>query len=75
MHKLFRMAKSILHHDVEVEDAIGETICKAYSRLDSLRSLESFKPWVMKILINEYYGTLTYDLKLRMKEQIVIPLR
>ena len=55
-HSLFRMAKSILHHDAEAEDAVGETIYKAYSRLHSLRSLESFKPWVMKILINECYA-------------------
>jgi len=55
-HNLFRIAKSILHHDAEAEDAVSETICKAYSRLDSLRSLESFKPWVMKILINECYA-------------------
>ena len=37
-HNLFRMAKSILHNDTEAEDAVGETICKAYSKLDSLRS-------------------------------------
>ncbi len=55
-HNLFRMAKSILHHDAEAEDAVGETIYKAYSRLDSLRSKDSFKPWVMKILINECYA-------------------
>lgn len=56
-HNLFRMAKSILHNDTEAEDAVGETICKAYSKLDSLRSFVSFKPWIMKILINECYAT------------------
>lgn len=55
-HNLFRMAKSILHHDAEAEDAVSETIYKAYRRLHSLRSLESLKPWVMKILINECYA-------------------
>lgn len=55
-HNLFRMAKSILHNDTEAEDAVGETICKAYSKLDSLRSFVSFKPWIMKILINECYA-------------------
>ena len=55
-HNLFRMAKSILHHDAEAEDAVGETLCKAYSKLGSLRSPDSFKPWVMKILINECYA-------------------
>lgn len=55
-HNLFRMAKSILHHDAEAEDAVGETLYKAYSKLGSLRSSDSFKPWVMKILINECYA-------------------
>lgn len=55
-HNLFRMAKSILHNDTEAEDAVGETICKAYSKLDSLRSFVSFKPWLMKILINQCYA-------------------
>lgn len=55
-HNLFRMAKSILHHEAEAEDAVGETIYKAYSRLDSLRSMESFKSWVMQILVNECYA-------------------
>lgn len=55
-HNLFRMAKSILHNDTEAEDAVGETICKAYSKLNSLRSFVSFKPWLMKILVNECYA-------------------
>ena len=56
-HNLFRIAKSILHNDTDAEDAVGETIYKAYSKLDSLRSLNSFKPWIMKILVNECYVT------------------
>lgn len=55
-HNLFRMAKSILHNDADAEDAVGEAICKAYGKLDSLRSMNSFKPWIMKILINECYS-------------------
>lgn len=55
-HNLFRMAKNILHNEADAEDAVGETICKAYSKLDSLRSMDSFKPWIMKILINECYA-------------------
>lgn len=55
-HNLFRMAQSILHHDAEAEDAVGETIYKAYSRLGALRSLDRFKPWIMKILVNECYA-------------------
>lgn len=53
---MFRLAKSILRNDDDAEDATGEAILKAYKNLDSLRSYASFKPWIMKILINEAYS-------------------
>jgi len=52
---LFRVAKGILRNDTDAEDAVSETTCKAFANLDKLRNFESFKPWVMKILVNEAY--------------------
>jgi len=52
---LFRLAKGILENDADAEDAVSETIYKAFANLDKLRNLESFKPWIMKILVNEAY--------------------
>lgn len=52
---MFRLAKSILHNDADAEDATGEAIVKAYSHLSSLKSFKSFKPWIMKIVVNEAY--------------------
>lgn len=54
---LYRLSKSILKNEADVEDAISETILKAYKNLGSLKSSSSFKPWVMKILVNECYLT------------------
>ncbi|MBR0596671.1 sigma-70 family RNA polymerase sigma factor [Sinanaerobacter chloroacetimidivorans] len=53
---LFRVAKGILKNDMDAEDAVSETTCKAFANLHKLRAFDSFKPWVMKILINEAYG-------------------
>lgn len=53
---LFRVAKGILKNDIDAEDAVSETTCKAFANLHKLRNFESFKPWVMKILVNEAYG-------------------
>lgn len=53
--KLFRMAKSILRNDIDAEDAVSETTYKAFANFNKLRNVESFRPWVMKILINESY--------------------
>lgn len=52
---MFRLAKSIVHNDSDAEDAVGEAILKAYQNLGSLRSIDSMKPWIMKILVNESY--------------------
>lgn len=53
---LYRISKSILKNEADVEDAVGETILKAYKNIDKLRNSESFKPWIMKILVNECYS-------------------
>lgn len=53
---LFRLAKGILENDADAEDAVSETIYKAFANLDKLRNFESFKPWIMKILVNEAYS-------------------
>lgn len=53
---LFRVAKGILSNDADAEDAVSETTCKAFANLDQLRNFASFKPWVMKILVNEAYA-------------------
>jgi len=53
---LFRVAKGILKNDTDAEDAVSETTCKAFANLHKLRNFGSFKPWVMKILVNEAYG-------------------
>ena len=53
---MFRLAKSILHNDSDAEDATSEAILKAYKNLDNLKSYASFKPWIMKIVVNEAYN-------------------
>ena len=52
---MFRLAKSILHNNTDAEDAVSEAILKSYTKLHTLRDMQSFKPWIMKILVNESY--------------------
>ncbi len=54
--QLFRMATGILKNSIDAEDALSETICKAFSNFQNLRDLKKFKPWIMKILVNEAYA-------------------
>jgi RNA polymerase sigma-70 factor, ECF subfamily len=50
---LYRIALSFLGHEQDVEDAISETILKAFRSIGSLRTPDYFKTWLVRILINE----------------------
>lgn len=52
---LYRTARSILKNDQDAQDAVQEAIATAYARLDSLRDVEKFKPWLLRILVNTCY--------------------
>ena len=51
----FRTARAILPNDQDAEDAVQEAICAAYAKRNTLRELERFKPWMLRILTNQCY--------------------
>ncbi len=55
---IYRVAKSILHREADVEDAAQEAILKAYQKRNSLKDIHAFRPWLTKIVINECYGLI-----------------
>ncbi len=55
---MFRVANSILNNSADAEDAVSESIMKSYASLHTLKKQESFKPWIMKILVRECYRIL-----------------
>lgn len=64
---MYRVAKSILNKEEDVEDAISEAILKAYKNIKSLKDESLFKTWLIRIVINE--SNTTY--KKRSKEVVV----
>ncbi|MCD7792077.1 MAG: sigma-70 family RNA polymerase sigma factor [Oscillospiraceae bacterium] len=50
---MYRIAKSILVHECDCEDAMQEAVLKAYENLNSLHEERYFKTWLTRILINE----------------------
>lgn len=50
---LYRLAFGILHNREDAEDAVSESVLKAYEKLHTLRKKESFRPWIMQITANE----------------------
>jgi RNA polymerase sigma-70 factor (ECF subfamily) len=50
---LYRVAKGILRHEHDIEDAYQETIIKAYKGIAYLKREQFFKTWLLRIMINE----------------------
>lgn len=51
--QLYVTAKTMLINDYDCEDAIQETIVKAFSKIDTLKNDKYAKTWLIRILINE----------------------
>jgi len=50
---MYRIALSMVRKKEDIEDAIQNTIIKAYEDITHLRKDEYFKTWLIRILINE----------------------
>ena len=53
MPNLYRLTLGILHNREDAEDAVAESILKAYEKIHTLRNIESFRAWIMQIAANE----------------------
>lgn len=69
---LYRLAKSIVKNEHDVQDAVNEAIVKSYENLGRLKSRESFKPWIMRILVNECYSLLNRKKKVKLEENMAV---
>lgn len=49
---MYKTAYCILRNSVDCQDAVQETIFRAWSKKDSLRDEEAFEAWLMQILVN-----------------------
>lgn len=50
---LYRLALGILHNPSDAEEAVAETVLKAYEKMYTLRRAECFRAWIMRIAANE----------------------
>jgi len=57
-NQMYKIAKSIVFLECDIEDALQETILKTWLQIGNLKKDEFFKSWLIRILINECYGLL-----------------
>ena len=50
---LFRIAMSILKNKDDADDAVCDTVVKAYENIHKLNDCSFFKTWIIRILINQ----------------------
>jgi len=56
--RLYRVARSILHSDVEAEDVMQDAYVRAYQHLDQYSGRAPFGAWLTKIAVNEALARL-----------------
>lgn len=56
--QLYKIAKSILNNEEDVNDAIQETLINAYKKIDTLKNKKYIETWVTRILINKCYDII-----------------
>ena len=66
----FAVAYLILGNKADCEDAMSETILKAFESREKLKKRESFRAWFMRILRNEAYDTLRKRRRLTPVEEL-----
>ncbi len=55
---LYRLAYYYMGNPQEAEDAVADTVLKAYEKFNSLRNKKAFKKWIFKILVNQCISEL-----------------
>lgn len=55
---MYRLSYGLLKSEADREDAVQETICKAWQKRSALRNEKYFRTWIIRILINECHNIL-----------------
>lgn len=66
--RLFRVARSILHDNVEAEDVVQDAWLSAWRALGKFRAESGISTWLVRIAVNEAFG------RLRQANAQVLPL-
>ena len=67
---MYRYALGSLKNTADAEDAVSETVLKAYIHLEDLRKPDRFKPWIMSILANEIRTMLSRGSRIELTEDM-----
>lgn len=71
MQGMYKTAWAMLENEVDVADAIQETILACYEKIGQLKSDNYFRTWLMRILINKCKDFLRKRSRVQLSEEPV----
>jgi RNA polymerase sigma-70 factor (ECF subfamily) len=63
----YQLATRILRNRDDAEDAVNEAVLRAWSSFDRLRDIDSFRPWLMRIVVNTCRNDLRHRKVIRIE--------
>jgi RNA polymerase sigma-70 factor (ECF subfamily) len=70
---LYRISCSQLSRACDRDDAVQETICKAWAKRNKLKEERYMQTWVVRILINECHNIERKQRRMILSEEIILP--
>lgn len=67
---MYKIGRSILNCDYDIGDAMQETVIKAFNNIGNLKNANSFKSWLLKIMVNECHNIISNKKKLVVYEEV-----
>lgn len=69
---MYALAISIVKNDSDATEILSESVFKGYKNLGSLKNINSFKPWIMRIVHNTAVEYIRKNSKIISLEQVEI---
>jgi RNA polymerase sigma-70 factor, ECF subfamily len=63
----YQLATRIMGNRSDAEDAVNEAVLRAWSSFDRLRDRDSFRPWLMRIVVNTCRNDLRHRKVIRIE--------
>ena len=67
-HKLYRVARGILHDEQEIQDAMQDAYLKAFEKLYQFKGNSTFSTWLTQILINTAFARFNEQKRMHTSE-------
>lgn len=68
---IYKVARGILSNEQDIEDALQNTVLKAYEKISTLKKDKFFKTWIIRILINECNDILRKSKRITPVEKVI----